>query len=38
MQPVHNYEITYILNPNLNDDEVSTQTERVTSLITGGGG
>ena len=35
---MHEYEITFILNPNLNDDEVTANTERVSSLIAGSGG
>lgn len=35
---MHDYEVTFILTPNLADDELSTQTERVSSLITAGGG
>lgn len=35
---MHDYEVTFILNPNLGEDEVSTHTERVSSLITTAGG
>ena len=35
---MHDYEVTFILNPNLADDEVTTNTERVSTLITNGGG
>lgn len=35
---MHDYEVTFILNPNLGDDEVATNTERVNTLITNAGG
>lgn len=35
---MHDYEITFILNPNLADDEVTANTERITTLITTAGG
>lgn len=35
---MHDYEVTFILNPNLADDEVTSNTERVSTLITNGGG
>lgn len=38
MQPMHSYEITFIVNPNLSEEDVTTQAERVGSLITGDGG
>ena len=34
----HDYEVTFILNPNLSDDEVTANTERISGLITNGGG
>jgi len=35
---VHDYEVTYILNPNLGDEDVTATTTRVSSLITTAGG
>ncbi len=35
---MHDYEVTFILNPNLSDEEVTANTERVATLITTGGG
>lgn len=35
---MHDYEITFILNPNLADDEVTANTERVNTLISSAGG
>lgn len=35
---MHEYELTYILNPNLGDDEVTSANERIAGLITSGGG
>lgn len=35
---MHEYEVTFILNPNLNDDEVTANTERINSLISTTGG
>lgn len=35
---MHDYEITFILNPNLADDEATANTERISTLITNGGG
>jgi len=35
---VHEYEVTFILNPNLGDDEVTAMTERINGLITTAGG
>lgn len=35
---MHDYEVTFVLNPNLNDDEVATTTDRVNTLISNSGG
>ncbi len=35
---MHDYEVTFILNPNLADDEVTAQSERISTLITNAGG
>jgi len=35
---VHDYEVTFILNPNLADEEVTATNDRVASLITTAGG
>ncbi len=35
---MHDYEVTFILNPNLADEDVTTTTDRVSTLITTAGG
>jgi len=35
---VHDYEVTFILNPTLGDEDVTATTDRVTVLITTAGG
>jgi small subunit ribosomal protein S6 len=35
---VHDYEVTFILNPTLGEDEVTANTERITALIANAGG
>lgn len=35
---VHDYEVTFILNPALPDEELTAQTERVSALIANAGG
>ena len=35
---MHDYEVTFILNPNLADEEVTVTNERVSALITTAGG
>jgi small subunit ribosomal protein S6 len=35
---VHDYEVTFILNPNLGEDEVTANSERINALIANAGG
>ena len=35
---MHDYEVTFILNPNLGEDEVTANSERIKALIANAGG
>ena len=37
MYDVHDYEVTYILNPTMSDEDVTAMNERISGLITAGG-